>query len=98
MYTTVLLSCDLLELRGSSRCFILFVHIINMDNEDIDAMNTDMDHLNLCLNEYAKENDDPADNPLTVILAYSQYWDLNNLIQHCQSKQTIIHIKPKYFI
>ena len=38
-----------------------------MDNEDIDAMNTYMDNLNSCLNDYAKENDDP-DNPLTALL------------------------------
>ena len=58
-----------------------------MDNEDIDNMNNDTDNLNSCLNEYARENDDP-ENPLSKLLTNSQYWDLNNLIQHYQDKQT----------
>ena len=58
-----------------------------MDKEDIDDMNNDTDNLNSCLNEYARENDDP-ENPLSKLLTNSQYWDLNNLIQHYQDKQT----------
>ena len=59
-----------------------------MDNEDIDCiMNIYMDNLNSCRNEYAMDNDG-HDNPLTALLANSQYWDLNNCIQHCKSKET----------
>ena len=67
--TYIMLFCDLFGLRGYSRFIILFIHIMNMDNEDIDTLNTDMDNLNKCLNEYAKKMDDP-DNPLTAL-----HWD-----------------------